>query len=196
MSVRELLDKQSKLLNEELRLKLNLWLDNKKKHLNSDDTKAIVCALAKTLHRELTEIIQLRQEMYKESHPTIASVEAAKKLHQAFVNQYEGTDRQRISDILNECLPGLTDSIRRSVVAHSRPRTRRPTVTVPPPISREPEPRPPRRPTSTQDGGIAYKKTDRKVRVQQKERVLYLGKNNRHFVKINGSYVSVASFRN
>lgn len=190
LTVRKLLKEQGKLLNEELRLNLNSWLDNKKQQLSIDDIKAIVCKLAKKYHKELTEIIQTRQKVFQEPSPSPVSVEAAKQLHQAFVNQYKDiNDRQRISDILNECLPGLTDTIRRSVVAHSRPRTRRPTAIALPP------PAPPRTPDQV-GSGAQYKKTDRKVRVQQKERVLYLGKNNQHFVKMNGAFVRVASLRN
>lgn len=164
---------------------LKLWLENKNNDLNSHDANAIVCTLAKSLHQKLIEIIRARQKVFPVELQDAPEVEAVKKLHHAMVNLYKGDDRRRISDILGECFPDLTASIRRSGVAHSRPSVRRPMREVPAIRPRTP----------TQDGGIVYKKTDRKVRIQQKEHVLYLGKNNRHFVKMNGIFVSVASLK-
>lgn len=41
------------------------------------------------------------------------------------------------------------------------------------------------------DGGTLYRKTTLKKRIAGRERVIYLGKNNKHFIKRKGVYVAV-----
>lgn len=47
--------------------------------------------------------------------------------------------------------------------------------------------------TTTQQakGGAPYRKTSIKKRIEGRERVIYLGKNNKQYIKRNGAYVAV-----